>query len=547
MWTRNAVILLTAGACLTVVKVAAQSPLFSVGRPPTPEEIRDLGTAIAPDGVGLPAGSGTVAEGRTLFAAQCARCHGPAGEGDVGGRLVGGQGTLADARPIKTVGSFWPYATTLWDYVNRAMPFDHPGSLAASQVYAAVAYVLNLNGIIPADRVMDATSLPRVVMPNRNGFVADPRPDVAASAAAPRIGTLPESQRTDLHRQLIAKFPNARQVDTGFDTLLQLPPLAEAVMPYTIYLSEASTLSQRHRALLALRAAWLCRNQVVWSDHAARARADGMSPRDIHRVAEGPDAPGWDRVEATLLRLADELVRNSSVTQATWVTLASTYDQHHLMDAVETANHFTVLSMMYNTFGVQPDPARPDRLPTDVPYRVVVPTREPALTVARVEPLPGSGIAVGRTFAQHPKLDAGRALRANFINRVSKLQPRNREMLILRIGWDCRSEYEWAQHVGSVGRARDYGLDPVRIAEGPDGAGWDPFERVLLRAVDELFRDAVISDATWAALAVRYNTELLMSAVFTASSYRATSMALNAFGVQIEPESKERFPQLPSR
>ena len=378
-------------------------------------------------------------------------------------------------------------------------------------------------------------------------LVADPRPAVTAAAGTPRIPPLPDSQRTDVHRLLMAKYPNAAQVDYGFDTLLQLPPLADAVMPYTIYLSEESTLSPRHRQLLALRAAWLGRNQVIWSDHAARAKADGMTARDIHRIAEGPDARGWSRVEATLLRLADELVRNSSVSRATWATLAANYDTEHLMDAVETANHFTVLSMLYNTFGVQPDPSRPDRLPIDVPYRVVVPAREPALTVARVEPLPGDSIAVTRTFAQHPKLDAGRARRANFINRVSKLQPRHREMLILRIGWDCRSEYEWAQHVGSVGRARDYGLDPVRIAEGPDAAGWDPFERVLLRAVDELFRDTAISDATWAALAARYDTELLMSAVFTASSYRATSMGLNAFGVQIEPGSNERFPQLPTR
>jgi cytochrome c len=157
---------------------AAQTPRFGVGRPPTLDEIRALGSAIAPDGTGLPTGSGTVAAGRTLFAAQCARCHGPDGEGQVGPRLVGGQGTLASPRPLRTVGSFWPYATTLWDYVNRAMPFDRPGVLEPSEVYAAVAYVLRLNGIIEDDRVMDATSLPKVKMPNRDGFVQDPRPDV---------------------------------------------------------------------------------------------------------------------------------------------------------------------------------------------------------------------------------------------------------------------------------------------------------------------------------------------------------------------------------
>jgi cytochrome c len=172
MWALNAILALAAAAAL------AQSPRYAVGRPPTPEEIRALGSAIAPDGTGLPAGSGTVAAGRALFEAQCARCHGPKGEGGVGARLVGGQGTLPTPKPLRTVGSFWPYATTLWDYVNRAMPFDRPGLLEPSEVYAAVAYVLNLNGIIEENRVMDAASLPKVRMPNRDGFISDPRPDV---------------------------------------------------------------------------------------------------------------------------------------------------------------------------------------------------------------------------------------------------------------------------------------------------------------------------------------------------------------------------------
>jgi cytochrome c len=174
MWRHSALVLVLASA----IPLAAQSPRFGVGRPPTPEEIRDLGAAIAPDGGGLPEGSGTVAAGREVFAAECSRCHGPKAEGDVGPVLVGGQGTLRTARPLKTVGSFWPYATTLWDYINRAMPFDKPGLLKPPQVYAVVAYILNLNGIIGDTAVMDAQSLPKVRMPNRDGFVADPRPDV---------------------------------------------------------------------------------------------------------------------------------------------------------------------------------------------------------------------------------------------------------------------------------------------------------------------------------------------------------------------------------
>ena len=169
MWKLSAVLL------VATVTLSAQSPRYQVGQPPTPEEIRELGSAIAPDGTGLPAGSGTVAAGRDIFAAQCARCHGPNGEGDIGARLVCGQGTLATPRPLKTVGSFWPYATTLWDYINRAMPFDRPGLLQPPEVYAVVAYVLNLNGIVEPDRMIDATSLPKVKMPNRDGFIPFPR------------------------------------------------------------------------------------------------------------------------------------------------------------------------------------------------------------------------------------------------------------------------------------------------------------------------------------------------------------------------------------
>ena len=182
MWRFNAIVLAMLALSLPL---AAQSPAFGVGRPATAEEIRDLGAAIAPDGSGLPEGSGTVTAGRDVFVAQCARCHGPKAQGDVGPALVGGQGTLRSARPLKTVGSYWPYATTLWDYINRAMPFDKPGLLKPSEVYAVAAYILSINGIISDTDIMDAKSLPKVRMPNRDGFVPDPRPDVGEKAKKP--------------------------------------------------------------------------------------------------------------------------------------------------------------------------------------------------------------------------------------------------------------------------------------------------------------------------------------------------------------------------
>ena len=164
MWKLSAILLAAA-------TLSAQSPRYGVGRPPTPEEIRELGSAIAPDGTGLPEGSGTVAAGREVFAARCAKCHGPKGEGDVGPILVGGRGTLKTPRPLKTVGSFWPYATTVFDYVRRAMPYNESKSLTNDEVYAVAAYILNLNGVVGEGDTIDAQTLPKVNMPNREGFV----------------------------------------------------------------------------------------------------------------------------------------------------------------------------------------------------------------------------------------------------------------------------------------------------------------------------------------------------------------------------------------
>lgn len=166
--------------CLFVAlgTVLAQGPKYGVGRPATPAEIKALDISIAPDGKGLPPGSGTAAQGKDVFARRCQKCHGEAGIGGDEPPLVGGKGTLASAKPLKTVGSYWPYATTLFDYINRAMPFKEPGLLTHDQVYAVSAYLLFRNGIIGENDVMDAKSLPQVRMPNRDGFIPDGRPDV---------------------------------------------------------------------------------------------------------------------------------------------------------------------------------------------------------------------------------------------------------------------------------------------------------------------------------------------------------------------------------
>ena len=132
-----------------------------------------------PDGHDLPAGRGDYAQGQKLYAAQCAACHGEGLKGPgVGGELIGGRGSLASEKPVKTVESYWPYATTLFDYVKRAMPFNSPGSLTNDEVYALCAYILTEAKITTASQIMDDKALAKVEMPNRQGFVPDPRPEI---------------------------------------------------------------------------------------------------------------------------------------------------------------------------------------------------------------------------------------------------------------------------------------------------------------------------------------------------------------------------------
>ena len=127
--------------------------------------------SIPPSGAGLPPGSGSVKQGEAVYTAKCQACHGEKGAGKPADQLVGGQGSLATNAPARTVGSYWPYATTLFDYVRRAMPTTNPLSMTSDEVYAVSAYLLNLNGIVPADAVMNAQTLPQVKMPNRDGFI----------------------------------------------------------------------------------------------------------------------------------------------------------------------------------------------------------------------------------------------------------------------------------------------------------------------------------------------------------------------------------------
>ena len=165
----------------TCKRVAVAAALFAVGAvaaqegphlgvPVTPEDIAKWDISVGPSGAGLPPGSGTATSGAGVYQTKCIACHGEKGAGRPSDQLVGGQGTLRDAAAVRTVGSYWPYATTLFDYIRRAMPYVQPQSLSSEEIYSLTAYILFLNGVIGENEVMDATTLPKVVMPNRANF-----------------------------------------------------------------------------------------------------------------------------------------------------------------------------------------------------------------------------------------------------------------------------------------------------------------------------------------------------------------------------------------
>jgi cytochrome c len=177
-WQVGFLVMLIAGCGMPGRPSDQQITSVELGRPATAADINAWDIDVSPDGTGLPPGQGTVRQGAGLYSAKCAKCHGATGTEGPADRLVGGQGSLSGRDPIKTVGSYWPYATTLYDYIHRAMPYDAPQSLTPDEIYAVIAWLLHENGIVGEDAVIDSRTLPAIRMPNRHGFIPDPRPDV---------------------------------------------------------------------------------------------------------------------------------------------------------------------------------------------------------------------------------------------------------------------------------------------------------------------------------------------------------------------------------
>ncbi|MGH9240062.1 MAG: carboxymuconolactone decarboxylase family protein [Vicinamibacterales bacterium] len=379
---------------------------------------------------------------------------------------------------------------------------------------------------------------------------------VAVVAAEPRLRPVAGAALNEEQRSLEKAHAVSFGTGADFRVLLAHPELVKGVLPFANYILAESTLTPRHRELLILRTAWRTKSDYLWAKHQTRAVVAGLSKQEVSAIAERP-AIQWTEFEAALLRAADELHRDSVISHQTWAALAKRYGVHELMDAAFTVAEMTMIAEVVNSARVdleagwtsveRSNPRRTSNRDADLP--LTAPRVEPVVLAqatpeirAMLDPS-GSGrdiAGVYRTFARHPKLYVPRQILSEYIRTKSTLSPRVREMLILRIGWRCRSAYEWAAHA-PAGRRAGLTNDEIRMLVRSGYDGWSPADTAIVRAADELFDEDVISDATWKALDDQFDERQLLDVLITTGGYRMVSMVLNTFGVAAEPNS-EPFP-----
>jgi alkylhydroperoxidase family enzyme len=374
-----------------------------------------------------------------------------------------------------------------------------------------------------------------------------------------RLPPVPDREWTAAQRAIVARFGMDGRPTNALRTYLHHPVLAENILPFERYIARESTLSARHRELLILRTAWLCHSEYVWALHAGRARDAGIGSDELTRIAHGPDAKGWQPFEALLLRAVDELLVDAFISDSTWAGLSARFDTRQVMDAVFTVAEFTMIAGTVNSLQVDIDDWLTERFPpavsaTPAAVRTNVRLIGKSPRIAPLDPADWSPDVkawlarygdrpvanIYRTYARHLAMDRPRTSVSEHIRQDSTLSPRIRELLIVRIGVLCRSEYEWAAHAPALRRAGMTDAEIQAVVDGPASVR-DPVERALLRAVDELHNDAVISDGTWRDLSARFDARQMLDILTTVGGYRMVSMALNTFGVQLEAGA-ERFP-----
>ena len=368
----------------------------------------------------------------------------------------------------------------------------------------------------------------------------------------PRVAPVPEQGRSEAQRQMLASTSDFNI----FKTLAHHPELYSRWTGLGRFLLNGSSLPARHREMLMLRMGWLCQSEYEWAQHARIATSSaGMTDQEVHRIAEGPGAPGWTDFERTLLRFVDELRYDAIVSDTTWAALRKEYNELQMMEALFTAAQYQLVSMALNSLGVQLDPELRHRLPRNLPLpRLATNEIGARLSGPRLQPIApdqwtpqqremiapqirsdGSVLKLYTTLIRHPRLYAPRASFGIYLHQETSLPPRTRELLIMRTAFLIGAEYEWGHHVQHARAAGFTDEEIARIATGPGASGWSEEHRAVLRAADELRREAFITDRTWETLARSYNARQLIEIVFTVGGYTMTGLAINSFGIQLEP------------
>jgi alkylhydroperoxidase family enzyme len=374
----------------------------------------------------------------------------------------------------------------------------------------------------------------------------------------PRIAPVPPAEQTEAQRQMLASRPDFNI----YKTLAHHTELYARWSPLGGFLLNGSSLPARHREMLMLRMGWLCQSEYEWAQHARIATANaGMTAAEVHRIAEGPTAPGWTEFERSLLRAVDEMRYDAMIHDATWKILRTEYSDQQMMEALYTAAQYQLVSMVLNSLGIQLDPGLEHRLPRDVAIpRLAERAGGVRLSTPRIKPIPRDQWTAEQlqlvnpqvsadvpnlygTMLHHPRMYAPRSSFGSYLRRETSLPTKTRELLIMRTAYLIRTPYEWAHHHEAARAAGLTDADISRIVAGPNARGWSEEHGAVLRAVDELRREAFITNPTWQVLSSHYNTRQLIEIVFTVGGYTMTGLAINSFGIQVEPG----YPALPQR
>ncbi len=392
-----------------------------------------------------------------------------------------------------------------------------------------------------------------------------------------KIFPLAESSMTDEQKTLIADYKEADDsIPNLYATLVRNTTMFQGWSEFEKHVMADSTLTDRARELIILRIAWLCNSEYLYGLHADDAETAGLTDEDILLILEGPGAAGLDAIDDTLLQAVEELYYDAFITDSTWTDLSS-YSEEELIDIIFTVGEAMMEAWAINSINIQMDEGLqgfPESAVWDVTPKTIYTSgsSRTRLSTPRMDPLVVDDMADGylktlllaiRAESYNVDLNIFTTLARNpdilfswqdFTSYMldSSLEAKDRELIMLRIGWLDYSEYEFGQHTliatmpGAEGEALWTSEDIIRIIEGPDADGFSSsLYTTLLTAVDELYVNDAISSSTWDKIDKSYDEDELIDMVFSIAQYNLVSMALNSLGIQIETELEALIPGFP--